>query len=374
MLRISVLSRGAVFCALVAVSLLLVFGGCDGPAEPEGGSKSSPLLIEEFAKPEVRYDPLRGTTTVVVQFVARNSRQVPLGEADIDVTLGIDGRPIDVEGLLSQDSETLRTNLHLTLVLDASYSMLQHDSPAFAPMLSSAKRTLGSGSNLYADRPGDFEWDIIWFNDLIYRPLESTASLRWSMGDVERIPSPLQGSFTKLHAAVSEAIDISAAHADEYGSGPRDQHLIVTFSDGADNYSWFGNAEIGGQSTLDPDRQYRYFGAAPISRQQVEQKLQANPEVRMHVMGLGSQVNDAELESLSKAGDGQYFKNLDASKVDTLFDQVIQEFTSVQVHGATVPLRPGQYTFEVVVRAGKSKGTYKFKFQGGDSAAKLLSR
>jgi hypothetical protein len=92
----------------------------------------------------------------------------------------------------------------------------------------------------------------------------------------------------------------------------------------------------------------------------------------MHVIGLSSAVNDDELRSLSRAGHGAYFKDLDASKVDALFDQVIQEFTSVQSHGATVPLPPGEYEFEVIVRAGKASGSYRFDFMGGAQGAKLL--
>jgi hypothetical protein len=349
----------------------LLVTGCGDPVEPADDAKNK-LSIEPFAAPEIQYDALRGTTTVVVQFVARNSRHVPLAEGDLDVTLRINRQPIDVEGLLQQDSATLAANLHVTLVLDTSYSMLTHSVPAFEPMLASAKRTLGAGSALYADRPGVFVWDLVWFDDVIYRPLQSTASLRWKMSDVERIPTPAPGSFTKLYAAVSNAIESSAAHAAEFGTGPRDQHLVVAFSDGADNYSWFDNAETGGQLTLGTDRQYRFFGAAPVTREDVQRQLGDHPEVQMHVIGLSSAVNDDELRSLSRAGHGAYFKDLDASKVDALFDQVIQEFTSVQSHGATVPLPPGEYEFEVIVRAGKASGSYRFDFMGGAQGAKLL--
>lgn len=367
MIRLCANRRALLLCAVAGLVLL---SGCGSPAEPEPTKPK--LSIEPFAAPEIRYDAERGTTTVVVQFVARNAKRIPLAEGDIDVELRIDRKPIDVEGLLSQDSATLATNLHMTLVLDTSYSMLQHQVPAFDPMLGSAKRTLSAGSTLYSERPGNFEWDLVWFDDVIYRPMESTTSLRWKISDVERLPKPAPGSFTKLYSAVSNAIESSAAHAVEYGSGPRDQHLVVAFSDGADNYSWFDNSELNGMLTLETDRQYRYFGDDPVSREDVIQQLQDHPEVQLHVIGLSSAVNDDELKSLSKAGRGEYFKDLDSNKVDALFDKVIQEFTSVQSHGATVPLPPGEYEFEVRVQSGKASGSYRFHFRGGEQAAKFI--
>lgn len=352
------------------LAIVLAFAGCDNVTEPDT-PPVGPLTIETFADPQVSFDPARGTTTVIVRFVARRG-STPLGEDDLTVQLLVNGRAIDVEGLIEQDSESLSANLHLTLVLDSSYSMLQHSVSAFAPMLSAARRTLSAGSGLYVQRPGIFEWDLVWFNDAIYRPIAATPANRWTPQDVERIPSPAAGSFTKLHAALKDAVQTSIAHAEQFGSGPRDQHLVVAFSDGADNYSWFDNASLSGQGSIDTNRQYRYSGAAPVNRTDVETLLKNHPEVRLHVMGLGSAVNDVELQSLSRAGRGQYFKNLDPAKVDQLFEKVILEFTSVQTHGATIPLPPGEYNFEVRVKASGAAGKFGFRFVGGQLGAGLI--
>ena len=356
--------------ALGFLALGLASVGCENATEPDT-QPTAQLTIEPFADPQISYDPTRGTTTVIVRFVARRGA-VPLGESDLTTELYIDGDPIDVESLLQQDSESLSANLHLTLVLDTSYSMLQHSTPAFAPMLSAARRALGAGSGLYTQRPGIFEWDLVWFDDAIYRPIAPTQLMRWTPQDVERIPPPLPGSFTKLHAALKDALQTSIAHAQQFGSGPRDQHLVVAFSDGADNYSWFDNSALSGQGSLDLNRQFRYFGSDPVTRPEVETLLKQHPEVQLHVMGLGSAVNDDDLISLSKAGRGRYFKNLDPTKVDQLFEKVILEFTSVQTHGAEIPLPPGEYSFRVKVKAPGAAGSYSFRFVAGVNKTEVL--
>ena len=356
---------------------VLAGAGCGGDEDFQFNPPPDPparVSLEGFREPQIRYDPEQGTTTVLVQLVARDGENNPLHADDLDVDLQIDGRPIDVEGLLEEDSEALATNLHLTLVLDTSYSMLQHEPAAFLPMLSSARRTTAAGKALYVDRPGSFEWDLVWFNDRIFRPDETTPETEWLETDIERIPSPGPGTFTKLHAAVASAVQSSAAHAAATNAGFRDQHLVVVFSDGADNYSWFDNSQLDGSGTIGTNRSYEWTGAAPVTRGDVEQLLQAHPEVQVHVMGLGSAVDDAELQGIAQDGRGRYFKNIDAGEVDVLFEQVTREFTSVQTRGATIPLPPGEYEFRVVAtrRDTGSSAVYQFRFLGGQIGAGVL--
>ena len=368
------------FRGLVSFVLLtgLGFGsvGCGGgdleitaPPDPRGL-----VRLEGFTTPQISFDPSMGTTTVVVQLVARDGNQTPLHGDALTVDLQVDGAPIDVEGILSEDAEALASSLHLTLVLDASYSMVQHQPAAFLPMLSSARRTTAEGKSLYVDRPGTFDWDLVWFSDRIYRPIETTSNTHWLETDIERIPSPTAGTFTKLYAALKSAVESSAAHAADAAAGVRDQHLVVVFSDGADNYSWFDNGTLSGTGSIGTDRSYEWTGSAPVTRAHVEQLLRDHPEVQLHVMGLGSAVNDADLLSLSQAGRGRYFKNIEAAQVDVLFDQVTREFTSVQTHGAMIPLAPGAYTFRVVVTRPDTgaSATYEFRFVGGQVDARVL--
>ena len=69
------------------------------------------LTAVEAAQRAVESDPRIGhTTTVVVQFVARDARSVPLDAEDIQVQMLVDNRAIDVEGILQEDSEALSSN------------------------------------------------------------------------------------------------------------------------------------------------------------------------------------------------------------------------------------------------------------------------
>lgn len=367
--------RGLVALLPLAV-LAFTTAGCGGddleitgPTDPR-----TQIRIEGFSAPQISFNPSQGTTTVVVQLVARDGSDSPLHGDELSFELQVDDAPIDVEGLLSEDSEALASSLHLTLVLDASYSMLQHTPPAFAPMLSAARRSTAAGKALYVDRPGTFDWDLVWFSDRIFRPVETTADTEWLETDIERIPVPTPGTFTKLYAAAASAIQSSAAHAAANASGPRDQHIVVVFSDGADNYSWFDNGTQSGTGEVGVGRAYEWTGAAPVTRAQVEQLLRDNPGIQLHVMGLGSAVNDGELAAIARAGRGRYFKNVEASQVDVLFDQVTREFTSVQTRGATIPVAPGAYTFRVVATRNDTgaQAVYSFRFLGGQIDARVL--
>jgi len=369
--------RARVGGGLVLVATALVLSGC---GKDEDGSPTAPVdpaaqvVIEEFGDPQIQFDPTVGTTTLVVQFVARDGNREPLRDDDLEIELQIDGRPIDVEGLLDEDSEALASNLHLTLVLDASYSMLQHSPSAFSPMLGSARRTTAEGKSLYVERPGSFDWELVWFNDRIFRPLETATDSDWLETDIERIPAPEPGGFTKLYAAVESAVESSAAHAAAAGASSRDQHLVVVFSDGADNYSWFDNSDLSGTGSIGTQRSYEWAGAPPVGKADVEALLEQHSEIQLHVMGLGSEVNDSELTALARQGRGRYFKNVDASNVDVLFEQVTQEFTSVQTRGATIPLPPGEYVFRVEARRTDTgaEGVHEFRFRGGQIDARVL--
>jgi hypothetical protein len=252
--------------------------------------------------------------------------------------------------------------------------MLQHQPSAFGPMLSAAKRTVASARALYATRPGVFGWNLSWFDDQIHTPLITTPETRWSEGDIELIPVPDAGTFTKLYGALDLAVREAAASIESAPPGPRDRHLLVAFSDGADNYSWFDNAELQSSGTIGENRNYRSVGYAATKRDDVMALLRQNPKIQLHVIGLGSAVNDADLQALAQAGQGRYYKNIDPAEIDGLFDQVIAEFTSVQSHGVTVPLPPGNYGFKLrVQRMGSSAhADYAFQFRGGEMGARIL--
>jgi hypothetical protein len=77
---------------------------------------------------------------------------------------------------------------------------------------------------------------------------------------------------------------------------------------------------------------------------------------------------------MSDAGGGRYFKNPSSSQVDALFDQVTREFATIQDHGATIPLPPGDYTFGLRVWTGdrRARDEIFFEFHAGDEASGVL--
>lgn len=364
------MSRRCLQMILCCLPLSLLSSGCG--SEDAAGPVATPVVKLEFLdNPQVDFDPSVGTTTVVVQFVARKGNGTPLDYDELQVDLRLDGSPVDSEGILQEDSEQLRTNVHLSLVLDASYSMLEQQPPAFTPMLAAARKTVAAGRALYNDRPGEFTWKLYWFNDRIYTPLETSSGTQWLENDIERIPPPPPGSFTKLYAATEIAVERSKGVAEQTAGDPRDHHVIVVLSDGADNYSWFPNTELTGNGSAGTNRNYQYFGHRATTKGDVLRTIESHPALKLNVIGLGSAVVDADLRELASAGNGQYFKNPKASEVDKLFDRVALELTSIQTRGVTLPLPSGDYRLEVVVRDRATGATAKhpFLFHGGDAGA-----
>jgi hypothetical protein len=347
------------------LSLLVVGCGEDATAPEE-----TPVVrLEVLNDPQVDFDPAVGTTTVVLQFVARNGNGTPLEGEEIQVDLRLNGNPVDSEGLLQEDSEQLRSNVYLSLVLDASFSMQEQQPPAFGPMLAAARKTVAAGRALYNDRPGTFDWTLYWFNDRIFTPLESVAGTEWLETDIERIPAPGPGTFTKLYAATEVAVARSKAFAEGSASDPRDHHVIVVLSDGADNYSWFPNSEINGNGSVGANRSYSYFGYRATSKEDVIRTIESHPSLKLNVIGLGSAVVDADLQQIATAGHGRYFKNPKASEVEAVFDRVALELTSIQTRGVTLPLPSGDYRLDVVVHHRGAHATHTVLFHGGDAGA-----
>lgn len=364
--------RAAFRAGLTSVGVaafLLPLWGCSGDDDPVDPGPPETIRIEVLGTPELSFNPDNGTTNIVLQFIARDQNMVPLADDNVEVELRLDGRAIDSEAILEQDAEELASNMDLTLVLDASYSMLRHDPPAFGPMLKAARRTVQEGRSVYVDRPGEFTWSMYWFNDLIYEP-----SGTWPDFVIENIPQPEQGTFTKLFAAVRLAVDDSQERAAQSGK-EREQHILVVFSDGADNYSWFANPEVSGSDNISSDFLYTFEGSDPVTKAQVLAAIRDHPDLQVHVIGLGSEVNDRDLQEVAVAGHGRYFKNIDPAQVGSLFDQVILEFTTMQTQGVTLPIPPGNYRFQIVVRRTDRAGqaTHQFDFHGGDQNAGVLN-
>jgi hypothetical protein len=356
--------------ALCCLGLVI---GCSGEEEsPTDPGPPSTVEIQVTSDPLIIYDSPTGKTSVVVQFIARDAAGYALDQDEVHVEMLVDGTAVDNESILQADSEELSASIYLSLVLDASYSMLQHDPPAFTPMLEAARDAIRQGSELYAGRPGTFAWNITWFNEVIHQPSASGRS--WLPDDLLAIPEPGPGTATKLFAAVAR----EAQHMlDVYGylaNGPHDHHVMVVFSDGADNYSWFDNSTLTGEGLTTSGAAYDITGYGVTSLEAAVANIEAHPRLTSHVIGLGSDVRDAQLQAISDAGGGRYFKNPSSSQVSALFDQVTREFATIQDHGATIPLPPGDYTFGLRVWTGdrRAHDEISFQFHAGDDTAGVL--
>lgn len=329
----------------------------------------STVTVTADGEPEISWNPTDGKTSVIVQFFARDGAGYPIPDADFNVSLLVNGR-LDNESLLSKNSEELEADLALGLVLDSSFSMVQHSPPAFVPMIEAAKATIDEAKGIWDARPGSFTWDAVWFDQYLHRHVGT-----WKSSDLLGIPQPQAGTVTKLFAAVNyQANRMRIAYNDGQASGPRDRHVMVVFTDGADNYSWFNNIDTDLNKTTSAGAAYKTFGSLPVTMNDLLTTIPTHPRLTVHVIGFGSNVATDELKSIATAGRGVYLQNPSTNQIEGLFDRVSQEFLTLQVRGATIPLQPGDYDFELRVTSKQTGASDKlsFRFHAGDNTARKL--
>ena len=366
--------RGTLFAAGVMLAAL-AWGCGDGtssePQQPAATAVVGEITVELSGDPSVSYSA--GRTTVVVQFVARGSDGVPLSASDVAVEMRVDDQPVDNESILQESSQELGSSLLYALVLDASGSMIQHTPPAFAPMKQAARDSVQQGLNLWENRPGTFAWDLCWFNDFLFHRLEP-----WTPAIIQEIPEPPTSAATKLYSAVEfMAEELHDAYAAGVAAGPRDNHVMVVFSDGADNYSFYDN-----RTDPKPPEQpltgalYETLGWKPTNLADAIAAIQAHPKLTVHVLAMGSILKSEDLtnlKTLATAGKGQFLRNPSSEGTKELFERVTKEFSTLQTRGASIPQDPREYDFTVVVRSktSPSTGSYTFRYRAGPAAQVL---
>jgi hypothetical protein len=354
-----------------------------------GGGGSADLLdVELSGEPSVAFNNAIGTTTLVVDYLVRDNDGNLLEESDLDVRMYIDGEQLGVggrfgESVLDRDSEELDLNVLVQLVLDASYSLQQFNPPQFSPMLRGAEELVATGIDIWSDRGGTFDWSIVWFDELIARP---DAALM-SEFRIRDIPEPEPGNFTKLYSAVSNAIELSTDLAGRgVAEGPRDRHVMVVFTDGLDNLSSFNNPEVRDVGKLRNGDPYPRVGWRATDLDAVLREIAAHPlyprNLTVHTIALGTDCaaggtgevcfDAAALGDIAQVGFGQLLAS--PRNVESLFELIQREFTTLQSSGAVVALGPGEYEFRVVAeeRRGGATGEVAFRFRVSPGSAEPL--
>ena len=344
---------------------------------PQPGGADTPLTIDIASAPVVRWDPGNGKTTIVVQFSVKGPQGLPLQESDLTIGLNIDERPLDVESILEKSSRELAVNLYFALVLDASFSMIQHQPPAFEPMKQAARRSYRTVLDSWTGRPGEVAFSLMWFDEIVNQSLFDENTQRgWNPDDILDIPDPVPGRATKLYSATQAMVTFLR---NEFQRGvfnnPRDRYVLLLFSDGADNYSFFDNSAFEALHSTPRGALFRRFGTPATTLTELTENIAAFPNLTVHVIGLGSAVNETELQAIAEAGNGVLQINPSSENIDQLFQRVVDELTTIQTHGATIPLPPGEYTFSLVVteKGSGMTATKSFRFRGGDAGTTLLS-
>lgn len=342
-----------------------------GGAPVTGGTapvSTKGLRIELSGTPVAVFNPATGKTTVAIDYLVRNADGVSVDPAKTTARRLVNGKEADVESVPDFRDTKLSSNLKLGLVLDASYSMTVSKPPAFEPMKKAANDTqLQIRQQFAAWNSGSFTTLLGWFQDqYVCAPSAPT------MPDaaVLDIPAPVPGDSTKLLAATAQMVDRMKA---QYDATPNptasDHYALVLFTDGWDNYSWFDNASAPAKSYPATGGSFTCGGTAPVALEGLISRIKAFPQLKVHVIGLGSDLKASELSAIATAGQGRFASNPDTGQVSSLFAEITREFTTIRRDGITMPLPPGEYEYVQEVTANGATTRVKFRFSAGDATA-----
>jgi hypothetical protein len=355
----------------LAIAALLHLGACRGSAEADASAlllHNRPLQLQAMAPPQVAWDADRAVTDVVVHYVARLADGTPLQPGEVTVQMLLDGAPLDQESILQARAAVQQVNLVYSMVLDATRSMLLHTPPAFEPMKQAAQQSVRSGQQMWQKRSGQFVWAVTWFDDYVYRPANN-----WPDDALLSISPPAADSFTRLYSAVDFALDdlprlrheagLDAAHA-----------VLVVFTDGHDNHPAWNPAF--NDEVVQPDSGWAYHKISwpTVSHAALLEKIRSRPDLTVHAIGMGNDIDEAALQALAQAGRGIYLNNARGASIDSLFARVTKEFTTLVSTGATIPNAPGDYDFTLVVTTKRGRGSAKLhlRLHAGDATATVL--
>jgi hypothetical protein len=241
------------------------------------------------------------------------------------------------EGGESLDSTNLSSDLHVTLVLDASSSIAE--GALFEDMKSAAVGLLEQGMAAWEGRPGTFSWRVVWFNQWVWE-----ADADWDPADIQSIPGPAEGDdgFTRMYSGMEFAV----AQADQLrmegvADGPRDSHLIVVFTDGQDNSSGRDSPAVPqSQGLTESGAGYTVHATTATSDRVLEDVITSSSDwLQVSMLGLGEGVDEGVLNAFARAGHGSVHT---ADDVGALFVDAEKSFETLQTVGWRLPLNPGE--------------------------------
>lgn len=332
---------------LAAVSLLLV-SGCSpqGRLSDDKAVQITNRHLSVTIDPVVAcYNEVDTRTGMFVSFIGRDpDTRAPL---KVEACQSVTGNDVLGEGGSGVSSLNLKSDLSLTLVIDASTSMVT--SGVFEEVVDAAERLVRNAGVEWGERPGQFNWRFIWFNDVIFEPESTIAPNPQDLGLIE---APAVGATTRLYSAIDYGIDLSVEHRTR---GPnidnQNTDILIVFTDGRDNASErpiVASPELcptgSGCKAIDP--------TVVDGPKTLVQRLGELPWLQVVTLALGDEPDKDALQSIAHATEEGRLIESDA--VDTLFDQARREFVEKRAFGFYGPVSFGkaEWTLDFFANAG----------------------
>lgn len=319
--------------SLLAVAILA--SGCEDPLPSVTATRNRPGVETRV----VEYCTDGDATEGFASFVVKNESGSAIPGSNTTIGQLIDGfRPGSGiwEGGDSLNEENLSSDLHVTLLLDASDSVVE--AKLFDAMLESARTLLQEGELQWSDRPGNFTWQVMWFNQWVTR-----ADGQWTFDDIVDIPPPTDDfdGFTRLYSSMEFAIrEATETRNGGVAAGDRDNHLLAVFTDGRDNISGLDSSEPPvAQGTTTNGAAFSTFPTTAINRSSLEELMRTRPWLQVSLLGLGANIDRDELDALAEAGGGTVFEGND---IERLFARAERSFEILQTVGWRLPFNPDE--------------------------------
>lgn len=271
-------------------------------------------------------------TGMFVSFIGRDpDTRAPL---KVEACQSVTGNDVLGEGGSGVSSLNLKSDLSITLVIDASTSMV--NSGVFDQVIEAAEQLVRNASVEWGQRPGQFTWRFIWFNDVVFEPIENVGP---NPEDLRLIEAPAVGATTRLYSAIDYGIDLATENRTR---GPnidnQNTDILIVFTDGRDNASDRPIVADGalcpkgsGCKALDPAV---VDGPRPLVR-----RLEDLPWLQVVTLALGDEPDKEALRDIAHATEDGRLVESDA--VETLFDQARREFVEKRAFGFYGPVNFG---------------------------------